>query len=271
MGQSLLAVAQVNAHNVTLVVAAVLGLASLVWVARLYGIEPGFAVDAALAALLVGIVAGRVEVVVANLDYFRERSWQVLVDPRIGGLGQRSLTAVGLAAYLAIVAQRTNWRYYAAAIAPAVGLASAVAWAGFAFTGAAAGGEGVAPLVVSLPDAYGITAPRFPLQFVMAGGHLLLAIAALLLLNRVLRPGVGLGLYATAAGALSALMDSFRAEVVYLAPGIPRALVADAALSLVWLLAAGALLAFGRRAVASTPSAEAEPAAGAQEEAAVQA
>ncbi|MHB0876598.1 MAG: prolipoprotein diacylglyceryl transferase family protein [Anaerolineae bacterium] len=262
MPSSLTGLLQLNGHNVTLVLAIAVGLSALVVVVRAYGIDPGLAVDAALLALLAGIVAGRAEVVVANLDYFRERSLAEVVDPRIGGLGQRSLTAVGLLAYLAVVARQPRWRHYAAAVAPAAGLASAVAWAGFAFTGAAAGTSADLPLLVALPDQYGVVAPRFPLQFIMAGGHVLLAVAAVLLLNRASRPGVGFCLWAAAAAALSALLDNYRMEAVYIAAGIPRALVADCGLALFWLLAAAAMLRLGRRPQPFLPEAEAvEPAA----------
>jgi hypothetical protein len=247
VGLALPALLQLNVHNATLALSAAAGLLALAWLARAYGVEPGYAVDAALLALILGIVAGRAEVVVANLDYFRGLPLTTLVDPRVGGLGQRSLSAVGTAAYLAFAARRARWRYYAAAAAPALGLAAAITWAGLAFTGAAAGAEGRGPFPLPLPDQFGIVAPRFPLQFAMAGGHLLLAVAALLAFNRLLRPGVGLCLWASGAAALSALLDNFRAEVVYLLPGIPRALVADAALAVAWLVAAMLVLALGRR------------------------
>lgn len=246
---------EADAYTITVVATLAIGLAALWYVSRAYGLDAGFAIDAALAAALLGIIAGRIEVIVANLGYFRERPAATLADMRFGGIGQRSFVAVAVLAFVCIVAaRRPCWRHYAAALAPAVATASAVAWAGLAFVGLGAGVPIDVPFLVSLPDQYGIVAARLPLQFIMAGGHIALAAATLLLLNRVLQPGVGLCIWGAATSALSAVLDSFRCEPVYLTAGVPRALVADAALAVAWLVAAMAIAVRGRsQATASVP------------------
>jgi prolipoprotein diacylglyceryltransferase len=234
----------VSVYTASVILAGLLGLLALWLLSRSYNIDGGLALDAALVAILIGIAAGRAEVIWTNLDYFRERP-ALLLDLQQGGLGQRSLTVTAVAAYIAIVASRRGqWRSYLNAIAPALALAAAIAWAGAGLSGQAAGAPWQGHWALALPDKYGTVAPRLPLQFIMAGAHLTLAILVLLL-NRVgahssapLAPGLGLFLWGAATSALSALLSNFSAEAALFIGVIPRPVAADIALTVAWLVAA---------------------------------
>ena len=229
--------------NLSLQTAAVAGsiLVGLVvlWLqCRTHGLDAGLAVDAALAGLLVGVVAGRLEVIVANLEYFRERPL-FAIDITQGGVGQRSLTLAAVAVYTAAVARRRyNWRAYLSVATPAAALAAALLWAAATFTGQAAGAPWHGPIAFELPDQYGLLAPRPPLQLGMAGLHLALAALSLVWLNRALPAGASLLAWGALAAAGSAVLGNLRAEAVLFIGVLPRPVAADMALAVVWLLAA---------------------------------
>lgn len=247
-----------STHTVAVALALVAGLAALWLVARHQGLDAGFAIDAALGALLFAVIAARAEVVLANLEYFAERPELILSLSR-GGLGHRSLVAVGVAGYLlGTSGDRGRWRHYAGALAPALALASAVLWAAAALTGQAAGAPVNSPVAMALPDAYGLVAPRLPLQLLMAATHLLLAAPAVAGLSR-LPAGLSLPLWGAVSAAMAAVLANFRAEIVLLPGGLPRPLVADATVAFTWLLLAAALLLTQPRQETVACVAEPEP------------
>ena len=227
----------ISVYTVSVFLAGLLGFFTLWLLSKSYRVDDGLALDAALVAILLGIIAGRAEVILTNLDYFRERP-TLLLDPQQGGLGQRSLAVSAVAAYIAIVVpRRSDWRSYLNALTPAIALAASIVWVGAGLNGQAAAAPWQGPWALSLPDKYGIVAPRLPLQFIMAGTHLALAVL-LLLLNRALTPGLSLCFWGAVTSALSALLSNFRAEAVLLIGVIPRPVAADVALTVGWLIVA---------------------------------
>ena len=133
-------------------------------VARLRRLDSDLALDAALAGLLLGLIAGRLETVVTNLDYFRERP-SLLLSLGQGGLGVRTLTVVGMSTYVLVVYQQSpRWRQYLSALTPALAASAAIMWAGALFWGGFAGVPWSGPVALALPDRYGVVVTRLPLR-----------------------------------------------------------------------------------------------------------
>ncbi|NPV09135.1 MAG: hypothetical protein HPY83_14365 [Anaerolineae bacterium] len=239
-----------SSYSLSVAVALAGGLGMLWRLARDRGLDAGLALDAALVGLLVGLLAARVETVLTNLEYFRERPALILSLGR-GGFGFRSLTVVGVAAYSLVVRHRARrWQLYLSVLTPALALGAAALWAGALFWGGFAGVPWSGPGALALPDRYGIIVPRLPLQATMAVAHSGFAVAALTVLRRALPAGPCLSLWGASTSALAAFLANFRAEQALMLGLLPRSLVADLALSAAWLIAA--LLLFGQRG--STPA-----------------
>jgi len=228
-------------HTLSVVLAIGLGLSAFWLTTKVHQLDSGLAVDAALVAFLVAIVAGRLECILVNLDYFRERP-RLMVHFEYGGLGHRSMIVTGVIVYLGIIKRHTNdWWAYSDSLAPALALAASVAWAGASLSGRGAGAPSNGVWAISLRDEFGVVAPRFPFQPAMALTHLTVG-ALLVLASRLSRqlvpPGLALPLWGAITSAASASLDSYRAQVTLLFGSIPRPLAADILLAIAWLLIA---------------------------------
>ena len=237
-----------------------LGLLCLGWRARAQRLDVGYAIDAALAGIIVGLVAGRAGAVLLHLDRF-SGALTALLDPRQGGLEYRTLVACGILTYLLVVASRDRWRAYASAVTPAVALAAAVVWAGAALSGRGAGLLWGPPFALQMPDAYGIVAPRLPLPLLMACLHLLVGLLAVVAPGRLLPQGASLAFWGAITAGTSALLAGYAAGPTVRLAGAPLGLLADAALATLWLAFAAALI-FARpnAATRAVPRPAVEPA-----------
>ena len=223
-------------HSAGIALSMAAGLALLWLLARRRGLDPGAAMDAAFVGLMLGLVAGRAEVILMSLDYFGERPSSIL-DPRQGGFGFRSAAVVGIVSYLALVPRnRHHWLAYGDALVPALGVSAAIAWCTALLTGQAAGAPAEGPWALPLPDEYGLVVSRYPLQPMLALANLALAAFAAHRRSATLPPGTKLALWGTVTSALGAALGSFLAEPALVLGVLPRPVVADLCLALAWAL-----------------------------------
>jgi phosphatidylglycerol:prolipoprotein diacylglycerol transferase len=150
------------------------GLVCGLLVACLEGKRRGIAterfVDAALWAVVAGIVGGRIGYVLANQEYFAENFREAFYIWE-GGLAFQGAFLAGLLALFLYSAYR-KLPFLALADTAALGLAlgQVFGWLGCLMSGCAYGLEShgatsiVAHLSLDLPDIYGIHAPRFATQ-----------------------------------------------------------------------------------------------------------
>lgn len=226
-----------SAYTISVALGVGAGLAVLLWSCRRWSLDEELAIDALLGGMLLGIVAARAGTVLTALDYFLERP-SLAFCLRQGGLGARTLLAVLVCTY-ALVTIRSGrpWRDYLAALTPALATAAAVLWLGALFWGGFAGRVDSGWVTLALPDEYGVVAPRLPIQAVMAAAHALIALWSLSGLDRTLPRGASLAYWGASTSALTALLGNFRHQESVAEGLFPGSIVADAALTLVWLVA----------------------------------
>ncbi len=223
-------------YSLSVVLATVCGAALLWFLARREGLDTDLALDAALIGAIAGILVGRAEVVLANLEYFRERPWQAITIQH-GGIGSRSLLLSGAAVFLLVVSRRdSRWRQYADALTPAAALTAAIVLVGATFSGILVGVPSTGPLALSLPDEFGIVAPRLPLPLFAAAFHLAVGAIGYWVLRRTLPPGMILAFWGASTAAFATLLDNFRGDPLLILGTLPRPLVADAIVAAGWLL-----------------------------------
>ncbi len=191
------------------------GLGIFYWRARREVDNPDSWLDAALAAVAVGVVGARLGYVAAHWPYYQERLADI---PQfwLGGLswhGGLIGALVGLAAYCAW--RRLPLLRVADGLALVAPLTGAAAWVGCWLAGCAYG----IPLpnshwlATDLPDIFGVWAVRANVQLAAAGVSLLVA-GALWAASRRAPSGVGLGLFFLLYGAGLGLVDGFRGDAV---------------------------------------------------------
>lgn len=163
-------------------------LASLVWGFYRLPQQRAAWVDAALAALFLGLIGARAGHVLLNWNYFAYNAGQIPAI-REGGLDWHGGLLGGLLGLLIVA----RWRKVAISrlldlLTPALPLLALAGWWGCAAANCAYGAElnslvdGPALLVAELRDVYGIPAPRYRTQFFGLSLALLgLALAALLI------------------------------------------------------------------------------------------
>jgi len=223
-----------TAYTVSVALALGTGLLVLWQTSRRRGLDGDLALDAALGGLLLGVIAGRAEVILTSLDYFRERP-SLALSVRQGGLGWRSLVVASVITYLA-VAWRSGkpWRQYASAMAPAAAIAAAILWGGALFWGGFAGQPSSGAMALALPDRYGVVVPRLPVQAFMALANLLLAVASFVFLDPLLPAGVTLPVWGASTSALAALLGNFRSDQNPTGGFMSSSVAVDLALALAW-------------------------------------
>jgi hypothetical protein len=225
-------------HALSTVLAIAAGFALLHRSARVWSIPGGPAVDAALTGLLVGVLAGRAEVLLVNLRYFLERPARALVLS-YGGLGHRSLMVFGVGAAVLAFRRHGNISQFLCCLTAPLAGGSAIAWAGALWAGHWASMPAESPLALTLPDQYGVLAPRLPIQLVPAlvsAAWVPFTLTAPQRGHRTLHPLLAWALSMAAARAPLAFL---RADVS-LFLGLPRPFFADlgmaAALALAMVL-----------------------------------
>jgi phosphatidylglycerol:prolipoprotein diacylglycerol transferase len=153
----------------------VLGALIACLVARHRGLRPSQALDAALAAAVCGIIAGRAVYVAAHWDYFESHVGRAL-RPWDGGLSWHGALVgglIGVAVYCAL--RRASLCSILNVLAPSVAVLTALVWCGCLLDGCAFGMETYPgqrllwALSMDLPNGYGIHAPRVAVQLLGAG------------------------------------------------------------------------------------------------------
>ena len=125
--------------------------------------------DGALIVLAAGWIGARAYHVALHWDYYVTRPDEI-AQIGLGGLAMRGAFLTGLAA-LAFYARVRGLLFARLADAGALGLCvgQAIGWAGALSWGANYGVISDSPIALDLPDAYGLIAPRFPLQYFEIG------------------------------------------------------------------------------------------------------
>ncbi len=226
-------------------------VAGLLWLGMAPHADPGRAgpaararLDAAAAALVVGLLGARLGFVMGRWPYYAAhpgqawRTWEGGLSWAGGALG----ALAGLALYAAW-SRRSFWHLADALAAPAT-IVSAAAWTGCLLEGCAYGRRLPASWwAPAAPDLFGNLTPRWPAQSLGAVYSLVLLLALVRLGGRAVRPGLRacLTLAALALGALA--LSALRADPV----GSWAGLRLDALGAMLVLLAASAGLALSAR------------------------
>ncbi|MBP7688607.1 MAG: prolipoprotein diacylglyceryl transferase [Thermoflexales bacterium] len=193
--------------------------------ARLRHIRAAVWLDAALAALTIGVVAARLGYAALNWTYFQQHPLEIL-EVWEGGLSWHTgLIGGALGAWL-IAHRSADHRPIELldvfALALPVGLV--FGWLGSYFTAAAYGRE-LYPsepffwLAVDRPDLYGVVNPRWPSQLLGAGWSGLIAIGLWAARRRVWPPGTRFWLCLAAYSLGSGVIGLTRADDVPLLAG----------------------------------------------------
>jgi len=181
----------VYTYSVLMAVAVLAGLALAVLEAKRIrgGGEVAVVFDAALCALVGGVVGARLEYIALNLEFFQEQPaalWRV--DQ--GGLayhGGLLCGALALAAYARW--RRLSFWQLADALTPGLALGVSLGWVACLFGGYAYGQMGFGALYFTWHDLYGVVASRFAVQPLGAGLTLVALISLWLVRPAFSRPG----------------------------------------------------------------------------------
>ncbi len=239
-----------RSYTLLLDLAILLGLALLAWHGRRAGERPADWVDAGLSALAAGVLGGRLGHVMIYRDYFAEHPDRILQVWR-GGLDWHGAILAGLIG-LAIGCRwrRLRFRAVADALALALPLGALLTYTG-CLMGSCGHGREVAslaqypaPLVLELPDLYGVRAPRLASQlYGLAWSAVILALS-LAQARREGRPGVRLWIALALLSAGAFAVGFTRGDSIPMLGALRLDQVLDLAMAAVAL--AGLLLA-GRR------------------------
>ena len=185
-------------YTALLDVAILFGLALLAWQGQRREGRPVAWLDVGLATLAGGLVGARLLHAALHWGYFAERPGEVLQVWR-GGLDWHGAVLGGLLAlFVAARLRGVSWRPLTDALAFALPVGAALAFAGCLPSGCAAGREVAsladypAPLVAELPDIYGLVAPRLASQLYGVALSLALLGVVWFLNRRLRRPGLSL-------------------------------------------------------------------------------
>ncbi len=159
-----------SVYSLFILLAAILGLSAASLYARRVQLPLTTLLDAALVVVLAGGIGARGYHVLTHWDYYAQNT-EDLMNLGQGGMGLRGAFLLGLVALLlfALFARKrgASPSFWKLADAGAVGLALAqsIGWYGARLVGANYGVASDSPLAQDLPDAYGIVAPRMPVQW----------------------------------------------------------------------------------------------------------
>lgn len=145
--------------------------------------------DGALIVFAASWIGARAYHVALNWDYYATRQNEI-AQIGLGGLAMRGALIAGFLA-LAVYARGRGLRFSRIADATTLGLClgQAMGWGGALAWGANYGVISDSPIAVDLPDAYGLFAPRFPLQAAEIGLFACLFVGLLILAFR--KPSAG--------------------------------------------------------------------------------
>lgn len=148
-------------------------------------------VDAALVALLCGVIGGRLAYVVLHWPYFSSHVREAFYLWHGGLTFQGAFLGgvVGLWGYSSW--HRSSFWRLADILVPGLALGQAIGWIGCLLSGCAYGLPTRGRWAYELPDLYGIALFRFPIQAAMSGLSLFIFILLMLLIWRISRPFPG--------------------------------------------------------------------------------
>ena len=154
-----------NSYTVVMAIGIVAGLALALYLARKDGIESDDWITGLLIAAAVGLVAGRIVFVLANVPYYGENPDEILLIGK-GGLNYHGVLIAGLLFLGIWIHQRgQSVGSIALLLAPSLALISAFGWFACWLDGCAFGWEAPAGLLVAnLPDSFGVFALRYSTQ-----------------------------------------------------------------------------------------------------------
>ena len=215
-------------------------LAGLVWLAmrRAPSTEAdGSAFEAALLAIGLGLLGARLGHAAVHLPASLARPFEVLWvwEGGLSGPGAMIGAAAGVGAYAAL--RRRGFRPVADALVVPGLIAAVAAWAGCTLEGCVYGVNVVAgPLTPSIPDVFGVFAPRWPTAPVGLLASGLLLSAAILVEERPSVPGRRAALGLGGVGLISFGLSFSRADPALLVAGIRVDAVAAALVVLLALV-----------------------------------
>lgn len=188
-------------YTVFLDIALLAGLWTAYRLARRYRLPHSQVLDAALWAVIAGLVGGRIHFVLAHWDYYAAQpseAWQFWR----GGVSFGGGLLFGLAAcWLFSRARGVSLWDLLDPMAPALGLASAIAWVGHLLAGSAYGKPGRGWGTLFLPDIYGYIDYRFATQWAGVAASLCIFALAWWLLHYRPWPGLPFAAYLALTGA----------------------------------------------------------------------
>jgi phosphatidylglycerol---prolipoprotein diacylglyceryl transferase len=186
----------IQSYTVLLDVAVVAGLGALAWRGHRTQQRAHAWIDAGLAALLAGIIGGRIEHGIIHWEYFVEHPVELL-EVWNGGLGWHMAIILGLIGLLAACrVLKIDWREAFDTVTIPLALGVGLAHVGCLLSRCAYGREirslaDYPPyLVAELPDMYNVVLPRFSTQLYGIALGVVLLIVSIVLSRVVRRPGV---------------------------------------------------------------------------------
>lgn len=202
----------VYTYSAWMALAVLVGL-GLAWLqARRSGLGSDPISNAALLALLGGIVGARLEYVVLNVEYFREQP-AAAVQIWQGGLALQGGLWGGLLALFIYAHVRTvPFRPWADALALGVSGSAVFGWLACLYGGSAYGQTGFGPLHFVWYDTFGVSASRFAVQPLGAASSLALCLGLSLLARGKHSPGSILLLYLGVSGLIQFGLGFARAD-----------------------------------------------------------
>ncbi len=199
--------------TVAILLAAASGLAIAFFYARRIGLAPANMLDAALLALIAGGVGARAYHVALQWDYYSQNTDDITNFAQ-GGMGLRGGLMLGVIAVLMVALMRcVSISKLLDAGALGLALAQSLGWYGAHLVGVYNGVESDASFAQDLPDAYGILAPRLPLQLIASIFFFVLFLAlARMAWRREVRMGSLFATYLFVSAAGMFVLGFFRAD-----------------------------------------------------------
>lgn len=236
-------------YTVFLDLAVLVGLWTAYRLARRYRLPAESVLDAALWGIVAGMVGARAHFVLANWDYYSVRTAEIVQFWR-GGMTFGGGFIAGLAACWAVArARRLSVWDLLDPLAPALAIASALAWMGNLLAGSAYGRPGRGFGYLFLPDIYGYVEYRFATQAAAAIVYALLFGGLWVLLHRRPWPGLPFAVHVLLVGATQFALEFTRGDDTLLIGGLRLAQWLDAA-----AVVAGVILLAVLRRRAARPS-----------------
>jgi prolipoprotein diacylglyceryl transferase len=238
-------------YTVFLDLALLVGLWLAYSLARRYRLPHQRVLDAALWGVAGGLIGARLHFVLANWEYYSLRAGEIAQFWR-GGMAFGGGLVAGVAAILVYArASRMSFWDLFDPIAPALSLASALAWIGNLLAGSAYGKPGRGFGYLFLPDIFGYIEYRFATQVFAAAASLAIFALCWWALRRRPWPGAVFATYLLLTGAAQFALEFTRGDDSLLFSGLRLAQWLDAGAVLIGL--ALMVLLRRRRAAAAKP------------------